>query len=193
MIGSDLRYARLCAASYDPAPAGTIYDHGEFRAIVTDGVCTVRGTVPTDWDDWRADFAIWASTCRTHPALGPIPAGALAVAEIFDAAIPPDVATFCGHSLGGQVAMILAAMRRAACISFDAPKPGTATLRQACGALDWRLYRFFDSYVTDWPTIFGGWCQPRPPVCIGDAAPDPIAAHSIGRMVAWMEARQVPA
>lgn len=190
---TDLSFARLAAASYDAAPAGQVIDWRDCRAVVTGSRATIRGTVPTSWENWIRDLWIVPAECATHPTIGDCPAGPLDAAVAFSVLLPPEVDEIGGHSLGGQVATQIAGIWAASgrpvrtLVTWDAPKAGGDKLIAALSAVAVREYRFLGSIVTDWPVFLDR--HVRPQIAMGAWTPDPVEAHSIARAVAWLEAR----
>jgi pimeloyl-ACP methyl ester carboxylesterase len=195
---TDLDLARLAAAAYDPTPVGTIVDWYDVRAVVTGRVCAVRGTVPDNFQNWLRDLAVHPIPLYDHPRLGLCAAGAVEAAEALAARLPPEVNTFIGHSLGGQIAGPLAGIRAdagrpvVALVTFDAPKSGGPQLSALLAAVAVRGYRFRGSEITLWPPTLHQHVR-EPLIDVGDWTPDPILAHSIDRAVAWMAAREAVA
>ncbi len=192
----------LCAASaaaYVTTTPGRRITWRDMSALLTedaDGfVLAVEGTNPANIEN---DLRDADTTPVDDPDLGPMPAGAAAAAAGFFAMLPgiivdaPWRAT--GHSLGGQVAAILAARMRLTgrpprrLVTFDSPKPGTEKLSGVLSDVPGTAYTFDASIVNHWPFFFGQ--QFRAPVVIGDYTPDWLTAHSITRALAWMRAHE---
>lgn len=181
---TDLDLARQAAASYDAKPAGACYDWRDCRAVVTGRVAAIRGTVPGNWANWLRDLRINGEVCKQHPRFGPCPAGALTAAEALSESLP-DVDAITGHSLGGQIATLVAAMRDIPLlVTWDAPKAGGDGLRETLSHSDVRQFRFRGSVVTCWPLFLDE--HVRPLTEIGDWTPLVVEAHSISRAVSWM-------
>ena len=78
--------ANLCAASLAAysSPA-TFVAGGDVHAVVTQRldatVIAFRGTVPTSWEDWFRDFAVWPARIADHPTLGRCHEGFISGAE----------------------------------------------------------------------------------------------------------------
>ncbi len=185
---SDLIYAKLAAAAYNPTPAHGVQriTFQDISADITGNTIAVRGT--NSFATLRRDMLITGTMCVTHPDLGACQAGALAAALGLLPLIPATVDTATGHSEGGGIATLLAALlglRRL--VIWDGVRAGGDGLIAALGALECRAYRFAGSPVTDWPF---GYQHVRPLVEIGDWCLDPVEAHSINRAVGWLEARK---
>jgi hypothetical protein len=193
---TDLALARLAAAAYDPAPAGTILDWRDCRVVLTGNVASVRGTVPDNWENWLRDFRVAGEVARDHTGLGSCPAGALDAAEALARALPATIDTLTGHSLGGQIAVLIAGLLAASgrvvrLVSWDAPKAGGNALAALLGSAEVRQYRFRGSYVTDWPAFLDRHVR-EPLIETGAWTPWPIEAHSISRYVGWLALQPPP-
>jgi hypothetical protein len=108
---NDVGLAALAAAAYSEA---STWVFGDVHVRVTedgDGlVVAFRGTVPTDADDWGRDLDCWPTD---DPVLGWCHTGflsgaRLALPSILGVAKKP--ITFTGHSLGGAMAIVAAAL-----------------------------------------------------------------------------------
>ena len=188
---TDLDLCRRAAEAYAPYPAGVTFTAGDLLATLHgDGVLAIRGTA--NWRNWVRDFDDKMASAIEHPELGRCDEGALRGAEALDAVTTQGVTltAVTGHSLGGQIALILAAMRNIPLVvSWDAPKAGEAGLAVALAGATVRQYRFRDSSVTRWPLFHG--CHMRTPLIdIGDKTWAVVEAHSIDRALAWMERNQ---
>ena len=90
-----------------------------------------------------------------------------------------------GHSLGGALALLLAAICAfieqppRAVVTFGAPRCGSWKLRQLLRRVPLRLYRNGDDPVPDVPWMPGIYLHPRALIPIGEAAFDPLVDHSI--------------
>jgi Lipase (class 3) len=183
---SDLSFARRAAECYAKVPSPLVYQKGDMLTTLRDGVLAIRGTV--NWRNWCRDFDVRQVTDAHHPELGRVDAGALDAAILLDALIPRDapISAVTGHSLGGQIALILSALRDIPLtVTWDAPKAGGDDLAAQFQGRVVRQYRFRDSIVTDWPPLLGHHVVPL--VDIGYWHLDPIDAHSIDAAVDWMD------
>ena len=186
--------AQRCADAYASHPDGLAIDAiGALRLVWRDGEATIRGTEPDRWANWREDLDIREVTLAGHAVLGPCPDGALRAALALHNLLPAMPRVVMGHSLGGQVAAILAGLCIAdghapdTVIAIDPPRPGTETLRTLLAPVpDVRVVRLAGSVVTDWPVFDRGLVHARDPLIpAGNWTPDPIEAHSITRAAAW--------
>ena len=197
---TDTELCALAAAAYDvpPATASTVIDWRDCRVLLTGEVAAVRGTVPDSMPNWLRDFWVSGEASHTHPALGTCPAGALQAAEgLLPLIGTPKVLT--GHSLGGQVAVLLAGLLAAVgtpaitLVTWDAPKAGGPALAELLAKTRTRQYRFRGSVVTDYPLFLDQHVR-DPLFDICDWTANFIEAHSIGRALAWLHAKfAVPA
>lgn len=194
---SDSRYAILARDAYrDPAPGVTRIAFGGVSADITGNVLAIRGTA--SYANLVRDMEVNSATCREHPALGLCAAGALDAAEGLFPLVPDGVDTITGHSLGGQVAIVLAGLLVASgrtvrlLVTWSAPKAGGMGLVATLDPVEVRQYRPRGDVVPDWP--FALDLHVRPPLIdICDWSINPLTAHSIDRACGWMAAREVVA
>lgn len=196
MTSSDTDLCALAERAYavPPAAGSTVVDWRDCRVVITGEVAAVRGTVPDSMPNWLRDFRVGGEVSHTHPVLGTCPAGALSAAEgLLPLIGMPRILT--GHSLGGQVAVLLAGLLMSVntppdmLVTFDAPKAGGSTLAGLLFTVTARQYRFRGSVVTDYPVFLGQHVR-EPLIDICDWIPDFIEAHSINRALAWMRANE---
>lgn len=187
----DADLCALAAGAYLPQMVGTnLIDWYDVRAVVTKNVVAIRGTVPDNWQNWFRDLAVHPVPLYNHPRLGLCASGAVEAAEALSARLPPEVDTFIGHSLGGQIAVPLAGIRADAgrsvklLVTFDAPKAGGPELTRLLAPVLARQYRFRGSFVTAWPPSLHQHVR-EPLIDAGDWELDVINAHSITRALAW--------
>lgn len=197
---TDLALCAQSAAAYDRAAPGTRLHWQDMSALVTeeaDGfVMAVEGTDPRNWLNLIRDANVASFPMKDDPELGPIPEGAEQAAVGFLPMIEEIVGSSpwnaTGHSLGGQVAVILAARMRQIgkpplrLVPFDPPKSGGPMLAKVLADVPGQPYAFNGSIVTHWPFFEGH--QFRAPIVIGDHTFDLLEAHSITRALAWMQA-----
>jgi len=185
----DSGLCRLAADAYAEKPAGRAIDWRDMRAVVNGNIAAVRGTDPDSLYNWERDFSVWQEHVTQHPQLGRCAAGALEAAEALAPLIPPEVDTLTGHSLGGQVAVILAALllpQVKLLVTFDAPKAGGFGLAATLDPVAVRQYKFRGSVVTEWPLCLDIHVRP-PLINIGDWTLSPLRAHSIERAALWLD------
>lgn len=190
--------ASRCVDSYLPTPDGLPIDAaGDLRLVWRPGEATVRGTDPESVANWHEDLDVRLRTLVDHADLGPCPEGALHAALALYGLLPAAPRRLFGHSLGGQVAALIAALLTAAghvpdsVILVDPPKSGGEKLRALLDHIpDMRVVRLAGSYVTDWPIFESSLLHAREPLIpVGDWTPNPVEAHSITRAAAWIAAR----
>lgn len=185
---TDLAIARAAAASYAavPGPGVRRIAYRDISADIVGNVLAIRGT--NSYATLARDLEVGPIQ---HPTLGPCQAGALLAALGLVDQVPAEVDTICGHSEGGCIAVLLAALRGArALVTFDAPKAGGVVLASLLAAVDVRQLRFSGSVATLWPVLLDRHVR-EPLIEIGDWTPNPVEAHSIDRAVAWLAAREV--
>jgi hypothetical protein len=112
-----LDFAKLEWDTYSVSPAGTVFDTGLDRAVVTrtgnDVLISIRGT--KDAKQWVSNFKIVGVRSATHPRLGVCEQGFLDGAAALWAIIKPtlkpgDVLTIQGHSRGAGMVPIIVGM-----------------------------------------------------------------------------------
>jgi hypothetical protein len=208
----DLDLCALAAAAYDVLPTGQVIgsrsepmcreasvalDWQDCRVIVHGTVAAVRGTVPDVMANWLRDFEVAGELCRKHPLLGRCASGALDAAEALVDLLPAGVDCVTGHSLGGQIGVLLAALlhldgKEVRLVTWDAPKAGGVDLAACVEALDIRQYQFRGSVVTHWPLLLDQHVR-EPLIATLPWTVDPVEAHSIQRALLWLrEGRTAP-
>jgi hypothetical protein len=180
----------MAAAAYDPLPTGAVIDWQDCRVVMNGPVAAVRGTLPDVLMSWFRDFEVAGQMCRNHPRLGVCANGPLAAAEALVGLLPPTVGTITGHSLGGQIGVLLAGLlaadgRATRLVTWDSPKAGGAALAAVLSRAEIRQYKFRASIVTDWPLLLDRHVR-EPLIPILPWAVNPIEAHSIGRALRWL-------
>jgi hypothetical protein len=197
---SDYPIAVLAGGAYSTHPAGAVFDYQHLRAVVTerDGVSTVaiRGTVPTSLVDWERDVDAVCETSTNWPELGPCHRGFLEGAQGIFALLAPALAgnrvVVTGHSLGGAVAVLLAAILVVwgtppeLLVTWEAPKAGGEKLRKLLARVPVRQYRYGNDPVTELPWLPGVYEHVRLPlISIGKASFNSISCHDIAGIIAW--------
>ena len=186
---SDRHLAACAAAAYVAVPRWFRDDvHACASAEGTATIVAFRGT--QDVRDWLRDFD--ALPCE-DPDLGFCHAGFLSGVIGVEGQMRQDLRScrpiVTGHSLGGALALIFAPKLIAAgqppqaVVTFGAPRPGFAKLRQVLSAVtELRLYRCGADpvpEVPEWPYVDAG-----PRVEIGKPTLDPFADHAIAGYIA---------
>lgn len=167
MVG-DADLARLCAAIYNPQPAGfwnVFYDGSAPDGIcagIKDGVLVFRGSVTPG--DWLRDFMVAPATPFDHPQLGIVHAGFYEGMDGFfskTSKLLGDNFQLVGHSLGSARAWIYAGLLTAASNNpsritvFGSPRPGGLGLANLLAPIPKASYRNGDDPVTDVPLWIG--------------------------------------
>jgi fermentation-respiration switch protein FrsA (DUF1100 family) len=180
---TDADLAALSAAAYT-APAA--WAAGDVAATLTGNVVAFRGTVPDCLADWLRDFdAVPVDDADLGWCHAGFRDGARAVfPAILAGTTGPLVLT--GHSLGGALAVLTAALLRAAgqpvaeLVTFGAPRAGGFRAQQLLDGVAIRQYRNAADPVPDVPWLPGLFTHMRrlTPI-IGRGAPDPLDDHAI--------------
>lgn len=193
-----LALAILSGGAYCASPDGVVIDYGDIRAVVTemDGfvVIAVRGTIPDSLQNWIRN--IDALPSFEHPQLGVCHSGFMGAADGLMPLLAPHIAgrnvMVTGHSLGGAIAIDLAALLKiagnppVAVVAFEPPRVGMEKMALFLATVDGVIYRFGDDPVPEvpmWPYRHP-W---QPIVAIGHSLPDPISCHDISGVIAWLQ------
>ena len=192
--------AGLAAAAYASPPT---FHAGDVGAVLTqqDGVTVlaVRGTRPGSLSDWLRDLDVMPRWDRLlgwcHQGFLDGADGIFSVAHEAMETSPSLVLT--GHSMGGAIALLLAARmgvlglaRRMATVTFGAPRAGTDELARCLSGYGVILFRNGDDPVPTVPLRMPPelpvpeYRQPAIVRMVGLPSGDPIADHEIARYVA---------
>ena len=181
--------AALAAKSYTQKP--TIAVDLDVQAMVSEVgnefVVVCPGTHVDNPIDWLRDFDAWP---RWFAKLGichnGFASGGVDLWARVKTIIPPGKrVVYAGHSLGGALALVLAASHaaeradRCRVVTFGAPRTGG--FKFGClvrSALEAAEYRFGNDPVPDVPPPWLYW-HPTRLIGIGSPQTDPIAAHAI--------------
>ena len=184
---SDAQLAQVVADSYREQPTWEVRNFRAHLSLV-DGrnVIAFPGTRLMNLEDWRSDF----SALPTHHAgLGWCHAGflegALALYPFLDLQTLPRP-VFVGHSMGGAIALLVAALATLdfceprKITTFGAPRAGGATLKSLLSGQNVHLYRNGNDPVPEVPFHFFGFYQhPRSLIEVGHPSRNPIECHMI--------------
>lgn len=192
--------AVLAEDSYAASPSGRVIDaRDNIRVVITehdgDLVVVPRGTVIQSVDNWFIDFD---AVPVYHVATGWVPRGFLGVALELIRLIAEPIAgrrvIVAGHSLGGSVAIHLAALLAATgrppilYAAFEPACTGTETLTAHLASVPGYICHFGNDPVPLLPPLYR---HPCPVTAIGRPAFNPIACHSITGVVAWLTKQQM--
>jgi hypothetical protein len=184
--------AGFCAASYTQTPTW-IYEDCAALLCWSDSipVIAVRGTVESNPHNWLRDVDAWPTwdvklgMCHTgflSAARGLL----IAVNQLLAANAHNTPPVFTGHSLGGAVAALMAAVSDDCrqLMQFNAPRPGGVGIGDALreAGIPITHYHWRGDDVVDVPDFLDRFCQPSPLINVGTEM-DPIAAHSINNFV----------
>lgn len=192
MSPDDRSLAELCAAAYTSAPTWAV---GDVHACRTPGddadVIAFRGTVPSNVEDWLRDFD--AAPVYDN-ALGFVHQGFLdgasSIHQALLAGIGVKPVVLTGHSLGGALAIVTAALMRAAgkppvaLVTFGAPRVWRARLPSllAKPLVPTRQYRRCGDPVPNVPWLFNH--DTLPLLMVGPPHELSIEQHSIAGYIA---------
>lgn len=199
--------ARLCAEAYDASPV--ISDKNRVARCtvqIVDGIKVLAfpGTEPTNLHDDLADIDVLTETV---PRLGQVHQGfwnaMRGIAEDCNHAMGDDPVILTGHSLGGAIALALAAYRSISMlptlgvVTFGAPRISVGKqLGQTLAGMKLTLYRHASDPIPHLPLDFPlleEWEQPAPLVQLGDDCGLPsIEAHLIQAYIAALEHSPLP-
>ena len=186
-IFSDGEYAAFASEVYHEPHTWRAGDvHALFTVRRGLRVIAVRGTT-ADPADWVRDLEI---VPRWSSHLGFCHRGFLDGAEELRRRSPLADQDFAGavltgHSMGGAIAILLAAVLITenicprAVVTFGAPRCGSWKLRRTLWRVPLRLYRNGDDPVPAVPWLPGLYLHPRALMPIGEPALDPLADHAI--------------
>ena len=192
---TDADLAALCAASYVSPPTWQVAD---VRAVRTAEVVAFPGTDPGCVADWLRDLdavPVWRDGVGyCHRGFLD---GALLVLPWLRG-LPPGL-TLTGHSMGGAIAILAAALLRAAdvpvagVVTFGAPRAGGAVVKHLLADIPVRQFRHAGDPVPDVPCLPGVLEHVRPLTEISVGSLDPLADHAVGGYVAALAPVEVAA
>ena len=183
---TDDALATLCAAAYAPQ---WDFASGDVHARRAGNVVAFRGTDPDCVADWLRDLEA-VPWLNRH--IGWCHAGFLDGALL---ALPwlrglPHPLVLTGHSLGGALAVLSAALLVAtgvpvaAMVTFGAPRAGGDGVRDVLHDVPVRQYRHGHDVVPEVPWLPDVLMHVAPLTEIGSSTGDPIADHAIARYIA---------
>jgi hypothetical protein len=192
----DLECVTACSETYQQPATLPVPLSGAYARIATasDGVTQLvafRGSITPE--DWIRDFIFLPIETTTHPQLGPCHAGFLddamsIVPEVLNA-VGDKPSIYTGHSLGGAVALGVAALMYAAgkmpvkVVTFGAPRFGMRDFVNFTSPLAITQYRRGNDIVPevphDVPPLFMFLDTRDPLIEIGHASLDVLSTHHI--------------
>jgi hypothetical protein len=100
--------ASMMLKAYDARPTYEVA--GDVRLVIVDNYVLIPGTRPTVLQDWHRDLEISSHKMSDHGDLGYCHDGCLTGAEAAYGVLPRKTWTIVGHSLGGGIGQLLAAL-----------------------------------------------------------------------------------
>ena len=181
---SDLDLLDLAEAAYTQPPTWQAQD---VSAISRGTMVACQGTEPNNIGEWIRDLD---ALPVFREGLGYVHQGFIDGAEaIFASVLAAKPRILTGHSLGGALALCLAALlvragaNPALVVTFGAPRVGQGAMRALLAPVVIREYRCGDDPVPLVPTFFSHMSVP---VSVGEPALDPIADHFLAAYRAGM-------
>lgn len=206
----DIDYALLCQRTYDAPEQSLVLGHGRnenFAAAsgMIDGLYTLCFRGSKNRRDWLLDlFAFPAFDIHTvtHATLGPLHAGFLIGATSLypwaSAAVAGRPYALCGHSLGGALATLMAALLTAdgnpphEVVTYGAPRVGMDPFARALDPVTIRQYRFGEDPVP-WVPTHPPFIHARTPLLqLGHATEHLFSNHHITNYLAALEKQYGP-
>lgn len=205
----DIDYARLCQRTYD-APEPSLIHGGEtltgrhdnfaLSAEPVDELHTLCFRGSKNRADWLLDlFAFPAFDIHTvrHATLGPLHAGfligALSLYPYVRSAVAGRQYALCGHSLGGALATVMAALLTRdgnpphEVVTFGAPRAGMDPMARILDPVTIRQYRFSEDPVP-WVPTHPPFIHARTPLIqLGHATDHLFSNHHITNYIAALE------
>jgi len=185
------RLAELAAAAYEPPPT---YQRADVCVTITNegGILVVafQGTRNIAEAIRDAEALPHADAVLGEVHLG-FAAGSRLVAldiafKLADTTGPP---VFTGHSLGGALALMTAALWRChgskvgAVVTFGAPRAGFQSFCDKLDDVDITMYRFGCDGIPEVPRLLPFWRHPRVLTLIGRQSGNPLSDHHITNYV----------
>lgn len=189
--------AGLAVDSYSAKPNGKVIDAGnDIRAVITETneyvIVTSRGTVIESVDNWLTDFDVFPVYGN---GFGYVPRGfmdaTLKLLSFIDPLADGKKIITCGHSLGGDVAILLAASLVCnghdvvAYAAFEPACSGEERLRTALKDKEGYISHFGNDPVPLLPPFYSHPCTVT---AIGHDMVNPLDCHSVVRVAAWLSA-----
>ena len=186
---TDASFARLAAAAYGPESSDT----GSAHALRAGNVVAFRGTVPDSLADWLRDFDVLPVN---DPDIGWAHQGFLEGAESALQFVGADPVALTGHSLGGALAVVVAAkliargVQVTSVVTFGAPHAVGYRARTLLSGstTQVRQYRRGLDIVPCVPWEPGLLAHVAPLTHIGRPSGNPLEDHAIARYCTDLEA-----
>jgi fermentation-respiration switch protein FrsA (DUF1100 family) len=195
---TDADLAVIAGAAYSTKPRWAVGDvRATWSARGDIDVIAFRGTDPESLADWLRDLDFWPTW---RPQLGTCHRGFITGAEGVLPWIRQDMAgrrlVLTGHSLGGALAISLAALLVAlgipvwSVVTFGAPRVGLWQLRKLMAPVPVRQYIDADDPV---PQVPRPYLHVRDTISIGAPLLDLLDAHAVARYASLVPATHVAA